>query len=256
MTLDKNLFSDEQVVTASAASTNEVEFPDAGNVGDGQSVRLYVQAVTNIYGTGAAEIFAVTCEDEDAGGGDLDGDYFIFSTPDTDYYVWFNTGASADPEVADRTGVEVSVSTSDAAADVADAVATAINALSDASAKAEGAVVTVTPAKKGACTDAADGDTGWAGFSIWEPGVDPTTLQIHLQHGRDGSSYRTVLSSRVWQEGDSGTDPTLIALAGTVLFEASVPKDMMDFHQVYYEVNNALTTTPANKFSAGYMPVP
>lgn len=43
MTLDKNLFANDQAVTATAASENVLRFPDAGNVGDGQSVRVYAQ---------------------------------------------------------------------------------------------------------------------------------------------------------------------------------------------------------------------
>ena len=44
MTLDKNFFSVDQAVTETADSTNKMRFPVAhGNIGDGQSVRIYVQ---------------------------------------------------------------------------------------------------------------------------------------------------------------------------------------------------------------------
>jgi len=48
MTIDKNMFSDEQAVTATAASTNVIDFgADLGNIGDGQSVRVYAQVVVD-----------------------------------------------------------------------------------------------------------------------------------------------------------------------------------------------------------------
>lgn len=47
MRLDKNLFSDDQAVTATAVSENIVRFPDAGNIGDGGSVRAYAQVTTD-----------------------------------------------------------------------------------------------------------------------------------------------------------------------------------------------------------------
>ena len=49
----------------------------------------------------------------------LDGTYFLFSSLDTDYYAWYNTGASTDPAVAGRTGVEIAVLTTDTAPQVA-----------------------------------------------------------------------------------------------------------------------------------------
>lgn len=52
-------------------------------------------------------------------GTDLDGTHFLFSSLDTDYYAWYNTGASTDPAVAGRTGVEIEVLTTDTAPQVA-----------------------------------------------------------------------------------------------------------------------------------------
>lgn len=51
MTLDKNLFSEDQAVTGTAVSTNVLDFGDeTGNVGDGQSIRVYAQ-VTEDFAT-------------------------------------------------------------------------------------------------------------------------------------------------------------------------------------------------------------
>jgi hypothetical protein len=44
MTLDRKLFSEDQAVTTTAVSTNQLDFGEGtGHIGDGQAVRLYVQ---------------------------------------------------------------------------------------------------------------------------------------------------------------------------------------------------------------------
>lgn len=58
----------------------------------------------------------------------LDGAYFLVSDLDTEFYVWYNTGASVDPAPANKTGIEVSVLVADSAAVVATKTETAINA--------------------------------------------------------------------------------------------------------------------------------
>lgn len=49
----------------------------------------------------------------------LNGTYWLFSSLDNDYYVWYNTGAGVDPAIANRTGIEISISTGATADQVA-----------------------------------------------------------------------------------------------------------------------------------------
>jgi hypothetical protein len=74
----------------------------------------------------------LVCFDTVAGTG-LGGDHFLVSSQDTDYYVWYNTGADVDPAPAGRTELaEVAVLTTDTAAQVAQKTVAAINALTGA----------------------------------------------------------------------------------------------------------------------------
>lgn len=67
--------------------------------------------------------------------GSLGGTYFDLNAQDptfesqVSHYVWFNTGASSDPAVSGKTGIEVTITSGDTAAAVASAMVTAINAL-------------------------------------------------------------------------------------------------------------------------------
>lgn len=64
--------------------------------------------------------------------GSLGGKYFLLSAfgnnlDALNYYVWFNTGASADPAVAGRTGIEVAILSGDSAATVATKIKTELD---------------------------------------------------------------------------------------------------------------------------------
>lgn len=61
-------------------------------------------------------------------GTSLGGKYFNISSPTTDFYVWYDTGASTDPAPAGKTGIEVTITTGDTAAQIATKTAAAINA--------------------------------------------------------------------------------------------------------------------------------
>jgi len=52
-------------------------------------------------------------------GATLGGTYWLVSSTDTDYYVWYNTGASVDPAISGRTGIEVAITIADTATQVA-----------------------------------------------------------------------------------------------------------------------------------------
>lgn len=60
--------------------------------------------------------------------GSYGGKYWLFNTPKRNYYVWYNVdGASTDPKISQRIGIEVSIATSDTNDAIATATAAAIN---------------------------------------------------------------------------------------------------------------------------------
>jgi len=105
----------------------------------------------------------------------LGGKYFLISAYatatsllPTDYYVWFDVDAgSSDPEVADRTGIEIDISADDTAATVASAVETVLEALNSSAtfditiAGAGSNEMTITHLVGGAVANVAAGDSGF-----------------------------------------------------------------------------------------------
>jgi len=92
-------------------------------------------------------------------GSDIAGKYILFSTIYDDYYVWYNTGASGDPAVSERTGIEVSIG----AADDDDAIALATrNAITVAGVVVSGATsqIILTGSTFANLTDGTNGDMG------------------------------------------------------------------------------------------------
>lgn len=91
------------------------------------------------------------------------GDYFTISSPTTDYYVWYDIGdGSTDPGIAGRTGIEVDISATDTAAQVASKTAAAIAGKADFDAAVTGgATLTIANVVAGDATDSADNDTGF-----------------------------------------------------------------------------------------------
>src|SRR5690606_7801505 len=95
------------------------------------------------------------------------GDYWLYDTPTTGYYVWYNkAGGGGDPAVAGRTGIEVAVGTNDTSQQNALATALAMDAVVGITAAVlSGSVVRVTNDDFGPSTDAANGNMG-AGFAV------------------------------------------------------------------------------------------
>lgn len=121
----------------------------------------------------AYEVTEVTAEADSSGS--LNNAYWRLSSPDTDYYVWYNVnsgGVDPDPDGGDSTGIEVQIATDAVNTAVASATADAIDALSDFSANAIDEVITITNTNYGNTTDAADGDTGWTdAWTVTQQGI-------------------------------------------------------------------------------------
>lgn len=70
------------------------------------------------------------------------------------YYIWFDKGSTTDPAITSRVGVRVEIESGDTDVQVANKLASVLNALADFSASSASAVVTVTNVKNGNTTDA------------------------------------------------------------------------------------------------------
>jgi len=90
----------------------------------------------------------------------LDGKYYTFSSPTTDYYVWHNLDAGSTDPAPGGTGIEVAVTTGDADTVMAAAAQVAIDAELDFNASVVGTVVDVKAVAVGQVTDPVDGDSG------------------------------------------------------------------------------------------------
>jgi hypothetical protein len=93
-------------------------------------------------------------------GGNLNDQYFLFSTPQTDYYVWYNiNSAGTDPAVASSTGIEITAATGATAVTIATNTTTALNAVTGSpfTAARVSDIVTITNTQTGNVTNIADG---------------------------------------------------------------------------------------------------
>jgi len=120
------------------------------------------------------------------------GEYFTISSPSTDYYVWYDIdGGSADPSVGGSTGIEVDISATDTAADVATKTAAAIAAVGGGTVfdapTPTGSTLTITNAVAGSSTDSADGDTGFTLSTLTDGGNGVNTLH-RSGYGLDGTT--------------------------------------------------------------------
>lgn len=93
----------------------------------------------------------------------LDATYFLLDDPTTDYYVWIDVAAGGnDPgPIGTRTAIDIPITASATAAEVATAVQGAINAETDFSATVNANEVIITDANAGNTPDAVDVDTGF-----------------------------------------------------------------------------------------------
>lgn len=114
------------------------------------------------------EILSITVPSHNSVTNNLNGKYFIiYDHEDTKYYVWFNVdGISAEPLIADATGIEVNISTNDSAPNVASAVTTAINLFVNFEAVQNLEEVIVTIAESGPVFNASKGNIPDPSFSI------------------------------------------------------------------------------------------
>jgi hypothetical protein len=93
------------------------------NLGDVPTITISNGTTTNTYHfvLGAQQEVDITTVADVANS--LNGTYFLISSTDTDYYVWFDTtGAGIDPLIAGRTGIKVRITTGASAVDVATGV--------------------------------------------------------------------------------------------------------------------------------------
>lgn len=162
---------------------------------------LAVVTVNGDLGAGVAadaEVTDVTCSADVADS--LDGKYFTFSSPTVNYYAWYNTsgGGAVDPALANKTGVEIAITTGDTANAVATATRAAIDALAAFVVTGATNHAIITNAVKGASTNWAAGDSGFTA-SVTNEGTTGVAYSEALEAEGGNGTY-------TWALAD-GSDP-------------------------------------------------
>ena len=159
---------------AAVVTVTNVDKGAVTNAADGNTTWTDAWVVTTP-GVGGAEfeISTVVCEADT--GGSLNSKYWLLSSINADYYVWYDiNSAGVDPAIVGKTGIKVSAATDAADTVIATATAAALNALDDfVCPSPAAATITITNADKGSVTDLADGNTTWtAAWTVTTQGVD------------------------------------------------------------------------------------
>lgn len=148
-----------QVATAVAAAV-EADSKFTASVVTSTTVRAVSTTVGNKT-NGSAGDSGFTVSQQTAGAAsNLNNKYFTLNDAgdDTEYYAWFNVNSEGvDPAVGGKTGIEVAVAAGATAAQVATALAAAIDGETDFAATASSSSVTIVNAASGPSVDVADG---------------------------------------------------------------------------------------------------
>jgi hypothetical protein len=148
--------------------------------------------------------------------GVMGGDYFLISSAEDDYYVWFTlegvgTDPSGEPATAGRTGIRVDLLESDDAAAVATKIAAALGGVGEFDITTLGAVLTVTNLSTGEADDAGVGTVGGS-FAV-------SALRQGASSAIESGDYFTIDTVRdgyyVWFNVDgAGGDPLVAGRTG------------------------------------------
>lgn len=125
----------------------------------------------------------------------LNGKYFTFETAEGGlYYVWFKTsgGVETDPEVADATGIMVSITTDDTAATVAGAIRTALGDVAEVTITGDTVFCIITNDTVGDYANAEDEDTGFT-FNNLVVGSDGEDYFLQLEAEGGNTPYTWTL---------------------------------------------------------------
>ena len=165
--------------------------------------------------TYTSEVTDITCLDKS----ELEqGNYFIISSAEADYYVWYDLDgtSSDDPALEGYTGIRVDISGDTTAAEVAASTAAAIDLVDDFGAPVPGgATLTVTNTGGGYVTDAADSSgSASTGFTV---GVTVQgTDQVRISYAAGVMTVGILDGSTTQQEISD-------AIAGHELIDTVVP---------------------------------
>lgn len=156
-------------------------------------------------------------------GSDVAGKYILFSTVYDDYYLWYNTGASIDPMVTGRTGLEVAVGAADDDDVIASKSSIALNTLDGITATLDFGEFTILGDTYANLTDATNGDMGalFAAIAITQGnGSTPETSGwIKIAEVNVGASATSISQSDIIGYEDSylwntNINGTMKAIAG------------------------------------------
>ena len=148
-----------------------------------------------------AEVTDITCPANSSAS--LNGKYWLLNSPTTEYYVWYNTGGSTNPNILGKTGIMVSSLSDLDSTQAATATSGVIDVVADFNSGSALAVVTITNAATGAVVDITDGDAGISSITVTTQGVSGVTANSL------SGEYFTINSSEtnyyVWFDVDDGS---------------------------------------------------
>jgi flagellar hook-associated protein 3 FlgL len=173
-----------------------------------------------------------------------DGDHFFLSSVTEDYYVWYDTDGDGlgDPEIANRRGIRIDISTDVTANDVAISTAAEVNALSDFSVPIPTAdIITITNNTPGRANASVDQSTGFS-FNTFVEG-DSGDISIMI-----GESSEIIVNSKgdeTFLEGEN---------IFNVLRDLMVELDSNNTHGIQQQIerlDNCLNNVVINRAKVG-----
>jgi len=219
--------------------------------------------VLTVSGTQVAQVADIIAGADTADS--MNNTYFLLDSPTTSYYVWYSTGAGADPALtvplpADllvdnqlRTAIPVVIGTGETAVNVAIATAAAINALGDFSVPVPGTpTFTITNADFGAVAIASNGSVPPSAAFTYSAASTPGVSAVPAwTAAAPGSASETFLTSGTVAAGTVAAGSTWLAVDSAVLTwdDTTVPNHDSG---TMFTVASGLFTVPASPATPVY----
>jgi len=202
LTISGETFTAKNTARGSISNTTRILVGDAVTFVE-EGITLIGAPFLALPTTGVAETTSINVIGDFAGS--LNSTFFLIDSPTTSYYVWFNVGGvGVDPAVFGRTAVEVALNTNDAATQVAVALSSALDSLSDFTSSPQVATVQVACTQVGDVLNTTDGGNPTSfSFVVGIDGSDPTYTPFEFAVGVDRDTDALSLVSKI------NSEPTL-----------------------------------------------
>lgn len=198
ITASKDTYIHNKILNSRYRTTDS----NVGNAGTLDLFKLYNESpLPALEASKQSEIVSVSLPDHNAEEQNLDGKYFfLYDNLDTKYYVWFSIvgQGTADPSVADTTGIEVAVTSGQVKADIAATLATAVGDVATFSTSDQGGgEVEITVIQEAVVLNASNGNIEDPGFEIAVVQQGSIAGEFNLDTDGDGTPETSVELSRL-----------------------------------------------------------